>query len=470
MGIQHIRNPYSLDDDHYGEFCDKMKEFLADDRSLPHRPEHMVADQITLADNYNSVLDAFHTAQNTANTATTDAENAIKVLTEKIRWMQIVLPTLTPGNDDILKPFGLDKSIPDAYAAIKNYADAIWAKWEEIGDEQVFVPLKADIDKLDNFIKAFESARDSQITFIEEAHQRQNEKDSAREAHNKLERAIFTWYRSNYTNPHDNYWTDTPWGKAPAPKLPAPKNFAYDKVAEKFSWDTVADADEYEVQYSEHGKDDDWTTLYKGAANETNNKPSEPDVYDFRVRGFKGENEGNWSKEIVVNFPEGGALPAPTMLMYDQFRNQFTWMFVAGATGYELEIDDGIIGWVQLYKGPKNHVVHDLHDGVYKVRVRAYRGAELSDWSHTIEVSIIFPDPEDLEYNSGSKRFEWKKSTGATIYHLIQKSPREDVYMGPDTECKWVFQGTRLFRVRAGDEAEAMWGEWSEWLDVSVPA
>jgi len=385
MGLQHVRDPSRLDNSDYGEFCDWVKEFLGDDRSLPHRPEHMVAEQITLANNYNVKLDAYKSARDGQAVAKQNMDNALKALRQKLRWMQIILPTLTPGNDEILKGFGLHKPVPEKVADVKNYADAAWTHWQTVREEQLFAPLQSETDELGAFITAFETARESQVFYTAETAQRQNEMDTARAEHNTRERAIFTWYRGYYQDPQDDYWTQTPWGKAP------------EKIDDKF--------------------------------------------------------------------------PAPGMLMYDQFRNDFSWQSVPEATGYELEIVNKTTQETITIATPNNQKRQELIKGDYAVKVRAVKAASeptYSKWSGEV-LFTIKSAPGLFKYNPGLKELSWDSVAGATMYEVRKGISFTPVYLGPDT--KFVLDlpaGQYQFRVRGGDEMANWWSEWSETLIVDV--
>ena len=385
MGLQHVRDPSRLDNSDYGEFCDWIAEFLGDDRSLPHRPEHMVAEQITLADNYNVKLDAYKSARDGQAVAKQNMDNALKALRQKLRWMQIILPSLTPGNDEILKGFGLHRPVPDKVADVKNYADAAWTHWQTVREEQLFAPLQSETDELGAFITAFETARESQVFYTAETAQRQNEMDTAREAHNTLERAIFTWYRGYYQDPQDNYWEQTPWGKAP------------EKEDDKF--------------------------------------------------------------------------PAPKMLMYDQFRNDFSWEQVSGATGYELEIINKTTQETTTIETPANQKRQELAKGDYAVKVRAVKTASepvYSKWSGDVLFTIA-PAPANFKYDAPTKKLKWNLVVGANIYEVRKDGSFDPIYLGADTEFVLDLPaGQYQFRVRGGNDAENWWGQWSEILIVNV--
>ncbi len=359
--------------------------------------------------------------------------------------------------------------------------------------------------------------------------------------------------------PKSAIWTEN--------KPPHPTNFIYDDVAKKFTWDAVEGVDEYEIDYRLTGASGDWTQLYKGANTSTATKPAEPGDYDFRIRSWKGDDSGSWSGVLLVNFPDGAPLPAPTNFTFDDAKQEFSWDKLELALMYELEIKrplvktngndgagslpsalaDGALadGWTQIYKDidryfdastqdagdvlarvraldgyqepgewsdpplavqfklrtpdflaygqykneficgfvpnaegyrfelgqvggtvevidvSENHFVRDLGFGDWNVRVRAYRGAEFSDWTQAIEVHIIFVMPDDLEYNAGAKRIDWRKVADEKMYHLVNESGTIS-YIGAAHHFDIELTAPEKFRVRAGDD-KGNWGEWTEW-------
>ena len=97
--------------------------------------------------------------------------------------------------------------------------------------------------------------------------------------------------------------------------------------------------------------------------------------------------------------------------------------------------------------------------------------AEFSDWSKEVEVDIKFRKPVDFKYNASLGKFLWDPVQDAILYEVRMEGSGMPFYMGVATECDARLPaGTYRFRVRAGDDAEHWWGEWSEWMDVSIPA
>jgi len=213
MSLQHARKPSLLSDSDYGEQTDIIEKFLADDRSLPNRPTHLVAGQAAKGLAFRQALDAMNTALGYRKEASDTIKDTVAAMDELLRWMRNILPTLS--DESILLPFGLDTKIPDGYAELKDRADMVDAHWQTVKLEPLFAPVAVRVNELAPLISTYETAREAQIVLTGEYEQRQNEKDIARAAHHEIERLIFNWYASYYPDGQHIYWENTPWGKAP---------------------------------------------------------------------------------------------------------------------------------------------------------------------------------------------------------------------------------------------------------------
>ena len=242
--------------------------------------------------------------------------------------------------------------------------------------------------------------------------------------------------------------------------LPAPTGFGFDDVKQKFSWDALAGALMYQLEIS---RDDGatWTQVYDDVDTYFDASLQAPGDVLARVRAIDGYMEpGDWSDPpLAVTFK----LRTPTTLMYDQYRNQFTWDFIPGADGYEFELDDGSgSGFVQIYSGPNNHFVHALAKGTYKFRARAERDAEQSGWSNEFETVILFAAPTGLHYDSSAHKIKWDKVPGAAQYQLVNETGSVN-YIGAKNEFGDMPSEPQKYRVRAGDGTMLVWGEWCAW-------
>jgi len=214
MPYQHTRNPYDLGDDNYGEYCGKLKDFLAEPNSLPRRPTHMVAEQIARADVFIVALDEFHTAETLSQNATKVVEAAVNGVKSKLLWFKYILPTVIIGPDTLVEEFGLAGDLPKEYAKIKNKGDEVWAIWEIRKVEPMFAPILADGDLLQGLLTSYDNAISAQNTAQNVYSSKSFTKNEAREAHHFVSQEIFNVYRAFYPDAQDEYWIKTPWGKA----------------------------------------------------------------------------------------------------------------------------------------------------------------------------------------------------------------------------------------------------------------
>jgi hypothetical protein len=198
----------------YAIFVKQVKNFMADDSSADGRPDHMVAQQATLADAYIAIHDAVNSAKNDQIDASKKASDVLDEIEEKLRWFQLTLPTLTPGDDSILYQFGLQKSIPVKKAEIRDMGDSVNEQWQEVRGQALYAPIRAEGDKLADLLTEHETQEDIQIAMAQEYSQRQEEREVARREHHVIERAIFNWYRGLHQDPYESWWTNTPWGRA----------------------------------------------------------------------------------------------------------------------------------------------------------------------------------------------------------------------------------------------------------------
>ena len=163
--------------------------------------------------------------------------------------------------------------------------------------------------------------------------------------------------------------------------------------------------------------------------------------------------------------------PAPGMLMYDQFRNEFSWEKVKNATGYELEIFDKSTQEKITIEIAENHKRHELAKGDYAIKVRAVKEASepvYSKWSGDV-LFTVKPAPGQFKYNPGLKKLSWDSVAGANTYELQKEGSFDPVYLGADTEFVLDLPaGQYKFRVRGGDDMANWWSEWTEWLSVTV--
>ncbi len=355
MPLVHDRKPQDLSDSEYGEFTIMLQQFLADDRSLPNRPEHLVSEQIAAGTEFRAKMDAMNLALANQKFATEELRKKVDELVDRLRWMRKILTTI--GGENILIEFGLDKPIPVAYSEIKDYADVVDAHWQLVRMESRFMPVQSLCDELTTLVNQYNILRIQQITVMGEYQQSTEAKNIARGAHNFVERNIFTWYCAFHPNPYDEWWTKTPWGKATSSqggKLPAPKNLLYDSGSVRLKWEPVERATFYVI---EHKFTND--ANYKEVARVVDNQWRLREPYigasNFRVSaGLSGDvGESCPPIEIVIH-----PLGEINNFRWESFDETLRWDSVDGATCYLLLANDEPFG--ELFFTNSVHVAPDL--------------------------------------------------------------------------------------------------------------
>ena len=304
MGVK-SRRPYHLPDDDFDTFCYvDTKGFMAGVNSLPNRPTHLVASQSALADNFHAKLDVYNAAKTVRDNATSAFDEAATAIREKLRWMQLALPGLTPGSSAILVPFGLDVDVPADNDSMKNFADSVFAHWVAVRLEPLFLPFQANIDALAPIFTAYEIAQTNQNIAQQAASLLQNEKDAIRKQCEAVLMAIIDWYRIYYKNPLDDYWTQTPFGKSSGEgegAIGVPENLVSEIIGAdvRLVWDIVEGAEAYQLSHTMHPPL--FLQLFEGDATVFLHTGPDDGVHYYRVRAKVGETYGEFSEQIEVD-------------------------------------------------------------------------------------------------------------------------------------------------------------------------
>ncbi len=327
------RRPYLLSDADFDTFnYVDMKKFLAGPNSLPNRPDHLVPQQAALADAFHLKLDEYKAACGVRDNATSAFAEAVKAIREKLRWMQMALPGLTPGSDEILVPFGLDHDVPADNDEMKNYADAVDAHWQTVRTEAIYAPFQANIDALAGLFPSYVTAQSNQNDAQQAAALIQNQKEDLRKQLEDVLAALIDWYRIYYKDPQAEYWTQTPWGKSsgeePA-QLPAVTGLAldYDDPNLTVTWDEVAGADGYKLMMG-NNPTILTTTLYVGPETRYIFDPPGGHHY-FRVWAMKGDDLGARGDAVDIEI-EGVPPAVPKQLKVTREGGYLKWEWKSG--------------------------------------------------------------------------------------------------------------------------------------------
>ncbi len=241
--------------------------------------------------------------------------------------------------------------------------------------------------------------------------------------------------------------------------LPAtPENIQIEatKTTASIMWDAVDGATSYEIEVNGEIIDNGNITTY---IHQDLNKNTE---YAYRVRVINGELASLWSKEIRVTT----LLGSPTNVIATAESTSITvkWDIVAGATGYDIEVDGNIIdnGLSTTY----------IHDGLipntshtYRIRVRSEGG--VSEWSEAITISTLLGMPTNVKATATSTSITvtWDEIEGATGYDIlvdgeIMDHGQSTTYLHTDLEPNTL----HIYRIRA--KSGEYTGEWSEAITI----
>jgi hypothetical protein len=186
------------------------------------------------------------------------------------------------------------------------------------------------------------------------------------------------------------------WGVEPQLKdMPAfPNNIS--AVAEDtqitWNWDSVADADSYDVEADgtlyENVKDTSFVSEWLNPGTR----------HTFKVRARKGDTISVWSSTLSVKTTGQQNLPSPNVVA-EKSTNSITLNWEAlkeEITGYDIEVD-GMI----LDLGKSTTYTHSnlASPSTHTYRVRAKDGATLGQWSQLISLNTIFEPTSDFEVN-----------------------------------------------------------------------
>lgn len=139
--------------------------------------------------------------------------------------------------------------------------------------------------------------------------------------------------------------------------------------------------------------------------------------YSYRVRAKNGTAASQWSEEITKKTYTG--VPANLTAIATSTEITLTWEPVAGALGYELEVDGTIID-----TGMNTYYNHSglLPCTVHKYRVRARNAAGASQWSEIVVKSTSLETPSNLRSTkilATSITIMWDKVEGADGYDVM---------------------------------------------------
>ena len=262
------------------------------------------ADLTPLIPVFITALQVFNVAKQTSEARFAKYQLEVEPLRQNMIGLRRLMPALF-GNDEMLDAFGLYDAIPTDVDQLLPLARQCRDHWISISDPippPEYAPLAGKLDGMAGLITALETAQAALGQANIDKNQAQNAKDLARSSALMAERGMFNWYRGFYTDPQNDFWTETPWGKSSgggsSEPLPAVEGFGYDVPSRTGSFDEVIGRVGYTAQITENVEPYDWTEIYQGQETSFVHDPG-VGSWVFRVRAYT-DIVGIWSALVEV--------------------------------------------------------------------------------------------------------------------------------------------------------------------------
>lgn len=177
-----------------------------------------------------------------------------------------------------------------------------------------------------------------------------------------------------------------------APTLLSPTDGQGDVVKENLTvaWQAVSNARFYEYQVSD---DMSFATFFSGVTSNTSGQPTNvkyEQTYYWRVKGFKGNYESDWSDVWSFTVAKESDIKAPTLQSPANNGNSIglspvlSWLKDEDATGYDIEYaDNGSFSGATSENSSENSITLTglSHETTYYWRVKTKTADGNSDWS-----------------------------------------------------------------------------------------
>lgn len=287
--------------------------------------------------------------------------------------------------------------------------------------------------------------------------------------HNGLPPSTQHTYRIRAINEGDPGAWSQPISKSTlsnAPVTPLNINAAATSTKVIITWDSVPGATGYDIEV-------DGKTFNNGSSTNYVHTGLLPGTtHSYRVKSINSGGKSNWSTETVVTTQiDTPVIPININTEASRTQITITWDAVAGATGYDIEVD-GFIADV----GNRTTYTHaNLNSGTqHAYRVRSKKIGMESDWSLLVTASTqldVFGTPSNVKAEAADTNISlsWDSVAEANGYDIEAFGIILD--NGTDTSC--IFSGLvpnteHAFKVRAknGDVTS----EWCQQINISTYA
>lgn len=209
------RTPYQLKDNDYDNFLLGLEKYAVDHGADPDFYPHWAILEPLIAA-YHTAFQALVAAKQLIKDTKRDFDAAVKDLQENMTQLKRQLPVLI-RDEGILGHFALEDEVPDDVDLLKVNARICRDYWDSLCDPAPPAEYAQLVDKLDAMASLITAVEDTQRAYADAIRVREDArivKDEARDACNKEEREMFTWYRGIWTDPEDTHWSATQWPRA----------------------------------------------------------------------------------------------------------------------------------------------------------------------------------------------------------------------------------------------------------------
>ncbi len=239
--------------------------------------------------------------------------------------------------------------------------------------------------------------------------------------------------------------------------LEAPSNITFESSSTitEIKWDTVNNADRYEIEV-------DGIVLDNGMATSYTHNGLEPNsLYKYRVRAINSNGIGVWSELLLKT--TAPHIPLNLSAVSTSKTNTLSWDLVEGAESYEVEADGEIV----INTSDTAFVHTDISpNSEHGYRVRAINVNGKGDWSELLSKTTAPHSPANINaFSSSTKiKFTWEEVYESQYYEI----EIDDKLLTNTTETSYLYSGLlpnseHKFRIRAVNTNGT--GDWSGYVN-----
>lgn len=243
------------------------------------------------------------------------------------------------------------------------------------------------------------------------------------------------------------------------PGIPVFSSSILTSTSIQVSWEPVTGATGYDIEVYGNVINNGANTTYIHDGLHPNTQLT------YKVRAKNASGAGGWSSILAETTLPG--VPTDLQGQASDAAVTLAWDAMAGATGYDIEIDGSIV------HTDSNSYIHKdlLSDSKHTYRVRAKNAKGASQWSGILFIWTLPSSPQNLKARAGDEGIvlTWDKLQGEITYELEVDGAIVSVGASTQYTHTGVEPGTRhIYRIRARHENRV--GAWSqEVTSLSLP-